>query len=67
MEDVKLMYSIITDCWKIYKNNFPPQNNQKYWSDLTEQIGQLCDKYNHPFCDGMTEQIIQQLERDIKA
>lgn len=49
------------------QNNFPPRDDENYWSELTEQIGALCDKYNHPFCDGMTEQIIQQLERDIKA
>ena len=65
MADAKLIYEIITDCWKLYKEN-PAQEEQIYWSDLCDKAAQINDKYNHPFCDDMVQLIIRQLERDIE-
>ena len=63
-EEMKLEYSILSDVWKFYKENYKVETTQEYWNEVLKQSKELLNKYeNNELCKDLLVALICDLER----
>ena len=48
-EELKQVYDIFTDCWRLYRKLYPQANprDDAYWQRVVKEMEQLENKYCH--------------------
>ena len=48
-EELKQIYDIFTDCWRLYKKLYPPgrPEDDVYWQGVVKEIDYHCNWWNH--------------------
>lgn len=48
-EELKQIYDIFTDCWRLYKKLYPPgrPEDDVYWQGVVKEIDYHCNWWNY--------------------
>ena len=60
-------YTVITDCWKLFKKFSDPIENPEFWKALTEEANELYTRHGKVnFSDRMISVVMQEIENIYK-
>ena len=66
-EELKAVYGIFTDVWKLYKKYADVQQEDEYWETLIAEADAIAKKYrNNRLCRDLVLAVISELERKSK-
>ena len=68
-EELKQIYDIFTDCWRLYRNLYPPGKPQDdaYWQLVVKEMKQLENKHGHSvLCQDLLCAVAKDLEKKAK-
>lgn len=64
-EELKQIYDIFTDCWRLYRKLYPPgrPKDDAYWQGTAKEIKVLHEKYRHSqLCEDLLLAVAKDLE-----
>lgn len=63
-EELRAIYNIFTDVWKVYKKYADVRSDDEYWENVVNEINALDKKYdNDRLCRDLILAVISELER----
>lgn len=68
-EELKQVYDIFTDCWRLYRKLYPPGKPQDddYWQQAVKEMEQLENKHGHSvLCQDLLCVVAKDLEKKAK-
>lgn len=68
-EELKQIYDIFTDCWRLYKKLYPPgrPEDDVYWQGVVKEIEVLRKKNHHSrLCEDLLLAVAKDLENKAK-
>lgn len=68
-EELKQIYDIFTDCWRLYKKLYPPgrPEDDVYWQGVVKEIKVLHEKYRYSqLCEDLLLAVAKDLENKSK-
>ena len=68
-EELKQIYDIFTDCWRLYKKLYPPgrPEDDVYWQGLVKEIEVLRKNHHHSrLCEDLLLAVAKDLENKAK-
>ena len=66
-EELKAVYNIFTDAWKLYKKYADVRSDDEYWENVVNETSALAKKYdNGRLCRDLILAVISELERKSK-
>lgn len=66
-DELRTVYNIFTDAWKIYKKYADVRSDDEYWEAVVGETNALAEKYNNGrLCRDLILAVISELERQSK-
>lgn len=68
-EELKQIYDIFTDCWRLYRKLYPPgrPKDDAYWQGTAKEIDVLHEKYHHSqLCENFLLAVAKDLDNKSK-
>lgn len=68
-EELKQIYDIFTDCWRLYRKLYPSgkPEDDAYWQGMMKEIDVLREKYPHSrLCEDLLCAVVRDLETKSK-
>ena len=67
-KNLKEIYDTFTDCWRVYKRLYPPQDPEKesYWKVVYEIMQEMEYRHSSQLCKDILIAIVRDLERGCK-
>ena len=68
-EELKQIYDIFTDCWRLYKKLYPPGRPEDgtYWQGMMKELEVLRKNYHHSrLCEDLLCAVVRDLETKSK-
>ena len=68
-EELKQIYDIFTDCWRLYKKLYPPGRSEDdaYWQGVVKEIKVLHEKYRYSqLCEDLLLAVAKERENKAK-
>mgnify|MGYP004725787875 FL=1 len=68
-EELKRVYDIFTDCWRLYRKLYPPgkPKDDDYWQQAVKEMEQLENKHCHSvLCQDLLCAVAKDLEKKAK-
>ncbi len=59
-------FKMFADFWNIYKKYYEPQESEKYWESMVEEINAFHKKYNTDFSRALALALSNEIERKWK-
>ena len=69
-EELKQVYDIFTDCWRLYRKLYPPgkPKDDDYWQQAVKEMEQLENKHGHSvLCQDLLCAVAKDLEKRSKV
>ena len=66
-EELKAVYNIFTDVWRLYKKFADVRPDDEYWDAVVKEAGTITQKYNSELCKDLIFAVLDELDRKGRA